>query len=55
VQPFSQGNNFLGNSSIPHILENQALQKLLKDVYTLLKALLDHAIGTTSNKKKDSS
>lgn len=36
IQPFSQGNNFL---------ENQALLKLIKEVFGLIKSSLEFLIG----------
>ena len=48
IQPFSQGNNFLGKPfsvSSVFFLENQALLKLIKEVFGLIKSTLEFLIG----------
>ena len=56
IQPFSQGRNFLGKLplGVLIILENQAVQKLIKETFGLIKNILDLLIGLgTSGKKKE--
>jgi hypothetical protein len=46
IQPFSQGNNFLGKLFfLMCFLENQALLKLIKEVFGLIKSSLEFLIG----------